>query len=154
MHTLTVSWSSMQGVLSYEECLERAREELRAKKGKHVDTLRILEFWKSRAHELEARLKRCVVPVVPQDTWHQPRGDVGVNVHSGLDSMAGAVTDVGEATMHEISPVKGADEDATCQIIADILGATCEDYSMPQRMVEAAAPVDGCDDVGDAPPAS
>ena len=59
MHTLTVGWSSMQGVLSYEERLERASEELRVKKGKHVDTLRMLEFWKSRAHELEVRLKRC-----------------------------------------------------------------------------------------------
>ncbi|KAJ8427790.1 hypothetical protein Cgig2_032849 [Carnegiea gigantea] len=32
------------GVLSYEERLERAREQLRAEKGKHIDTLRMLEF--------------------------------------------------------------------------------------------------------------
>jgi len=62
VHTLTVGWSSMQGVLSYEERLEQAREELRAEKGKHVDTLRMLEFWKSRVHDLKARLKRCATP--------------------------------------------------------------------------------------------
>ncbi|KAJ8420497.1 hypothetical protein Cgig2_006807 [Carnegiea gigantea] len=53
-------------------------EELHAKKGKHVDTLRMLEFWKSRAHELEARLKRCAEPYAQQDTRHQPGGDVRV----------------------------------------------------------------------------
>ena len=62
MHMLIIGWSSMQGGLSYEEHLERAREELHAKKGKHVDTLRMLEFWKNCPHELEARLKRCAAP--------------------------------------------------------------------------------------------
>jgi len=52
VHKLTISWSSMQGVMSYKERLERAREELRAEKGKHVDTLRMLEFRKSRVHKL------------------------------------------------------------------------------------------------------
>ncbi|KAJ8437854.1 hypothetical protein Cgig2_002988 [Carnegiea gigantea] len=143
-----------EGVLSYEERLERAREELRAKKGKDVDTLRTVEFWKSRAHEFEARLKRCAALAVPHGTWHQPGSDVGVDVQSGLDSMAGAVTDVGEATGHEISPVKGADEDGTCQTTADIPSATCDDQTTPQRMAEAAAPLDGCNDVGDAPQCS
>ena len=34
---------------------------------------------------------------------------------------------------------------------ADIPGATCDDQSTPERMAEVVAPVDGCDDVGDAP---
>ncbi|KAJ8422394.1 LOW QUALITY PROTEIN: hypothetical protein Cgig2_028209 [Carnegiea gigantea] len=113
-----------EGVLLYEERLERAREELRAKKGKHVGTLRILEFWKSRAHELEARLKRYAAPAVQQDTRHQLGGDVGVDIQSGLECLAGAVTDVAEASVHEISPGKGTNEDATCEIAADILGST------------------------------
>jgi len=44
VYKLTIIWCIMQGVLSYEEHLERARKELRAEKGKHVDTLRMLEF--------------------------------------------------------------------------------------------------------------
>jgi len=111
----------------------------------------MLEFWKSCAHELEARLKRCAAPPVQQDTRHQPGSDVGVDVQSGLESMAGAVTDVAEATMHEISTGNGADEDTTYETAADIPGATGDDQSTQERMTEAAAPVDCCDDVGDAP---
>ncbi|KAJ8430890.1 hypothetical protein Cgig2_003883 [Carnegiea gigantea] len=143
-----------EGVLSYEERLEQAREELRAEKGKPVDTLRMLEFWKSHVHELEARLKRCAAPAAQQDTRHQAGGDVGVDVHSGVDSMAGAVTDMGEATVYEISPSKGAQEDATCKTTAEIPGGTCDDQSMQERMVEANAPVDACDDAGDGPQCS
>ncbi|KAJ8442944.1 hypothetical protein Cgig2_019517 [Carnegiea gigantea] len=99
-----------EGVLSYEECLERAREELRAEKGKH----------KSRTNELEARLNMCAPP----------------------------------ATVHEFRAVKGGEEDATCQTTADIPGASCDAQSTPPRMVDAAAPVDDCDDVGDAPQCS
>ncbi|KAJ8425902.1 hypothetical protein Cgig2_012670 [Carnegiea gigantea] len=124
--------------LSYEECLERASEELRAEKGKHVDTLRMLEFWKSRAHELEARLKRCTAPTAPQDARHYPGGDVEVDAQSGLDSMVGAITNMGEAIVHESSLAKGADEDATCQTIAGIPGATYDDQSTPQRMAVSA----------------
>ena len=65
--------------------------------------------------------------------------------------MAGAVTDMGEATVYEISPGKDAEEDATCKTTADILGGTCDDQSTQERMTEADAPVDGCDDVGDGP---
>ncbi|KAJ8434762.1 hypothetical protein Cgig2_019687 [Carnegiea gigantea] len=129
-----VGWSSIQGVLSYEEHLEQAREKLRAEKGKH---------------ELKARLKRCTAPAAPQDTRHQPGDDVEVDVQSRLDSMEGAVTNAGEATVHEINPVKGTNEDATCQTTVDIPRATYDDQS--KRMAETAAPVDGCDDVGDAP---
>ncbi|KAJ8434227.1 LOW QUALITY PROTEIN: hypothetical protein Cgig2_005906 [Carnegiea gigantea] len=128
-----------EGMLSYEERLERACEELRAKKGKHVDTLRMLEFWKSHAHELEARLKRCAAPAAPQDTRPQPGGDVGVDVQNGLDSMARAVTDVGEATVHEISLVKGVDKDATCQTTANIPGDApqcSEPHVQPSAEVE------------------
>ncbi|KAJ8425386.1 hypothetical protein Cgig2_018475 [Carnegiea gigantea] len=108
----------------------------------------IKESEKSRAHELEARLKRCTAPAAPQDTPHQPGGDVGVDIQSGLDSMAGAVTNVGEATVYKISSVKVADEDTTCQTTANILGAICDDQSTSQRTAEAVTPVDGCDDVG------
>ncbi|KAJ8449610.1 hypothetical protein Cgig2_005632 [Carnegiea gigantea] len=114
----------LEGVLSYEEHLQRAREELRAEKGKHVDTLRMLEFWKSRAHELEARLKRCAEPDAQPNTRHQPGGDVGVDIQSGSECLAGAVTDVAEASVHEISLGKGADKDATCETAADIPGGT------------------------------
>ena len=62
MYTLTIVWCLMQGMLLYEERLERAREKLRVEKGKYVDTLRMLEFWKSRANALEARLKMCAAP--------------------------------------------------------------------------------------------
>ena len=151
MHALAISWSSMQGVLSYKDRLEQAYENLYAEKGRHVDILRMLKFWKSRAHELEARLKRCATPAAQQDTRHQPGVDIGVDIQSGLDSMAGAVTDVGEANVHEISSAKGADKDTACETATDFLGATYDDQSMPERMAEAAAPVDGCDDVGDGP---
>ncbi|KAJ8423572.1 hypothetical protein Cgig2_013325 [Carnegiea gigantea] len=47
-------------------------EELRAEKGKHVDALRMLEFWESHTHELEAQLNRYAAPAAQQDTRHQP----------------------------------------------------------------------------------
>ncbi|KAJ8429560.1 hypothetical protein Cgig2_010273 [Carnegiea gigantea] len=112
------------GVLSYEERLERVREELRAEKGKHVDTLRMSEFWKSRANELEARLKMCMAPSEAHDTWHQPGGDVGVH---------------------------GREEDATCPTTAHIPGASSNSQNTPTRIVDAAAPLNGCHDVGQAP---
>ncbi|KAJ8427850.1 hypothetical protein Cgig2_012550 [Carnegiea gigantea] len=114
-----------EGVLSYEEHLEQAHEELRAEKEKHVDTLRMLEFWKSRANELEARLKMYATPGEAQDIRHQPGGDVREDMQSdsGLESLARAVTNLGEATAHEFSAVKSGEEDATCQTIADIPGA-------------------------------
>jgi len=37
-----------------------------------------------------------------------------------VDSMTGAVTDMGEATAYEISSGKGAEEDATCETTTDI----------------------------------
>jgi len=82
VYTLIIVWCLMQAVLSYKERLERAREELCAKKGKHVDTLRRLEFWKSCANELEARLKMCTTLGEAQDTRHQPGGDDGEDVQS------------------------------------------------------------------------
>ncbi|KAJ8443110.1 hypothetical protein Cgig2_030878 [Carnegiea gigantea] len=132
------------GALSYEERLERAREELRAEKGKHVNTLRMLR---------KARLKMCAAPGEAQDTGHSPGGDVGKDVQSdsGLESLARAVTDLGEATTHEFSAVKGGEEDTTCQITTDIPGASCDAQSKPPRMVDAAALVDDCDGVWDAP---
>ncbi|KAJ8435238.1 hypothetical protein Cgig2_015641 [Carnegiea gigantea] len=98
------------GVLSYEERLERARDELRAEKGKHVDTLRMLEFWKSRANELEARLKMCAAPGETQNTGHQPRGDVGEDVQSdsGLESLARASTPLRMA--NAAAPVDDCDD--------------------------------------------
>jgi len=143
-------------VLSYEERLERAREELRAEKEKHVDTLRMLEFWKSRANELEARLKMYAALGEARDTGHQPGGDVGEDVQSDsrLKSLARAVTDFGEAIVHKFSVVKGGEEDATCQTTADIPGASCDAQSTPPRMADAAVPVDDHDDVGDAPQCS
>ncbi|KAJ8429583.1 hypothetical protein Cgig2_023789 [Carnegiea gigantea] len=137
-----------EGVLSYKERLERARKELRAEKGKHVDTLGMLKFGKSHANELEARLKMCAAPGEDQDTGYQPRGDVGEDVQSdsGLESLARAVIDLGKATAHEFSAVKGGEEDATCQTTADILGASCDAQSTSLRMADATAPVDDCDD--------
>ena len=113
----------------------------------------MLEFWKSHANELEARLKMCSAPGEAQAAGHQPRGDVSEDVQSdsGLESPARAVTDWGEATAQEFSAVKGGEEDATCQTTADIPGASCDTQSMPPRMADATAPVDDCDDVGDAP---
>ncbi|KAJ8427145.1 hypothetical protein Cgig2_005203 [Carnegiea gigantea] len=137
-----------KGVLSYEERLKRASKELRAEKGKHVDTLRMLEFWKSRANELAARLKMCAAPGEAQDTGHQLGGDVGEDVQSdsGLEPLARAVTDLEEATAYEFSALKGGEEDATCQTTADIPGASCDAQCTPPRMADAAAPVDDCDD--------
>ncbi|KAJ8432869.1 hypothetical protein Cgig2_033874 [Carnegiea gigantea] len=93
-----------EGVLSSELHLEQTHEELCAEKGKHVDTLRMLEFWKSHANELEARLKMCTVPGEAQDIGHQPGGDVGEDVQSdsGLESLARVVTDLGEAAAHDL----------------------------------------------------
>ncbi|KAJ8446521.1 hypothetical protein Cgig2_027483 [Carnegiea gigantea] len=115
-----------EGVLSYEERLQRAREELHAEKGKH-----------SRANELEARLKMCAAPCKAQDTGHQPGGDVRVDVQSdsGLESLARAITVLGEVTVH-------------------IPGASCDAQNTPPRIVDAAAPLNGCDNRGDAPQCS
>jgi len=44
VYKLIIAWCIMHGVLSYEEHLERACEDLCAKKGKHIDTLRMQEF--------------------------------------------------------------------------------------------------------------
>ncbi|KAJ8425359.1 hypothetical protein Cgig2_032875 [Carnegiea gigantea] len=135
-----------EGVLSYEEHLERACAELRAEKGKHVDILRMLEFWKSHANELEATLKMYVALGEAQDIGHQSGGNVGEDVRSdsGMESLA----------REEFSTVKCGEEDATCQTIADIPGASCDAQSTSPRMADAAAPVDDCDDVGDAPQCS
>ena len=121
-------------MLSYEERLEWAREELCAKKGKHVDTLRMLKFWKSSANKLEVRLKICAAPGEAQDTEHQPGGDVGENVQSdsGLESLVRVVTKLGEATTHEFSAVKGGEEDVTYQTTTDIPGASCDAQSTPR----------------------
>ncbi|KAJ8431690.1 hypothetical protein Cgig2_006546 [Carnegiea gigantea] len=109
-----------------------------------------------RANELEARLKMCAAPGEARGTGHQPRGDVGEDVQSdsGLESLARVVTDLGEATAHEFNAVKGGEEDATCQTTADIPGASCDTQSMPSRMANVVAPVDDCDDIGDAPQCS
>jgi len=47
----------LQGVLSYEERLQRAREELRRERAEQRATLSDLEYWRTRAQELEAKLK-------------------------------------------------------------------------------------------------
>ena len=47
----------VQGVLSYEERLKRAREDVRNERAKHDATLASLEFWRTRAKELEAKLQ-------------------------------------------------------------------------------------------------
>ena len=93
----------------------------------------------------------CAAPGEAQDTGHQPRGDVGEDVQSdsGLESLARAVTNLGEAITHKFSAFKGGEEDATCQTTADILGVSCDAQSMPPRMADAAAPIDNCDDLGD-----
>jgi len=65
--------------------------------------------------------------------------------------MARAVTDLGEATAHDFSAVNGGEEAATCQTIVHIPGANFDVQNMPSRITDAAAPFDGCDDVGDAP---
>ncbi|KAJ8427980.1 hypothetical protein Cgig2_017467 [Carnegiea gigantea] len=168
VYMLTTDWCLIRGVLLYKERLERAHEELRAEKGKHVDILRTLEFWKSHANELEARLKMCATPDEAQDTRYQPGGDVGKDVQSdsGFESLARAVTDLGEVTAYEFNAVKCGEDDATCQTTADILSASCDAQStppkmvdaaasgMPPKMVDAAASVDDCDDIGDAPQCS
>ena len=153
MYKLIIFLCIMQGVFSYEERLERAREDLRVEKWKHVGTLRMPEFWKSRANELEARLKMYAALGEARDTGHQPGGDVGVHVQgdSGLESLARAVIDLGEATTRDFSAVKGGDEDPTCQTTAHILSATCDAQDTATRIVDATASLDGCDDVGDAP---
>jgi len=47
----------MQGVLSYEEKLQRAREELAIRAWEAWGTRNRVAFWQSRAKELEARLQ-------------------------------------------------------------------------------------------------
>ena len=47
----------MQGVLSYEERLQRAREEARSARLKFDSTVKELQFWHARAKELEGRLQ-------------------------------------------------------------------------------------------------
>ena len=47
----------MQGVLSYEERLQRAREEARSARLKFDSTVKELQFWRARAKELEGRLQ-------------------------------------------------------------------------------------------------
>ncbi|KAJ8426989.1 LOW QUALITY PROTEIN: hypothetical protein Cgig2_033847 [Carnegiea gigantea] len=81
-----------KGVLLYEEHLERAREELRVEKEKHITTERKLQFWMTRAKELEARLNMGKAHGHHPDAVLQPGGDVGVDVHneSGLEALARA----------------------------------------------------------------
>ena len=68
----------------------------------------------------------CAAPGEAQDTGHQPRGDVGEDVQSdsGLESLEKVVTNLGEATAHNFSAVKGGEEAATCQITMHIAGAS------------------------------
>ena len=47
----------MQGVLSYEERLQRAREEARSARLKLDSTVKELQFWRARAEELQGRLQ-------------------------------------------------------------------------------------------------
>ena len=47
----------VQGVLSYDERLQRAQEELQIEHGKHEGILNSLEIWRTRGKELEARLQ-------------------------------------------------------------------------------------------------
>jgi len=47
----------LQGVLSYEERLHRAREELRMERAKQRAAVSDVEFWRRRAQESEAKLK-------------------------------------------------------------------------------------------------
>jgi len=49
--------NDLQGVLSYEERLQRAREELRRERAEQRATLSDLQYWRTRAKELEAKLK-------------------------------------------------------------------------------------------------
>jgi len=47
----------VQGVLSYEERLQRAREEARSAQLKFDATAKDLQFWRAHAKELEGRLQ-------------------------------------------------------------------------------------------------
>jgi len=78
VHLLTIVWCIMQGVLSFGERLEWAREELCAEQGKHLDTEKRIQFWMTCAKELEASLNMCQAHGKHQDAGHQLGGDVGV----------------------------------------------------------------------------
>jgi len=49
---------------------------------------------------------------------------VDVQSDSGLESLEKVVTNLGEATAHNFSAVKGGEEAATCQITMHIAGAS------------------------------
>ncbi|KAJ8453380.1 LOW QUALITY PROTEIN: hypothetical protein Cgig2_008264 [Carnegiea gigantea] len=129
-------------LLDGEERLERAREELHAEKGKHIDTEKRLKFWMTHVKELDARLNICEAHREHQDARHQPGGDVWVGVHSesGMETLARAGNDVRE--------LKGGEEDATFPTIGHILGDSCEGQNMATMTVDAVTSPENCVNVG------
>lgn len=91
-----------------------------------------------------------------QDIAHEPRGDVGVNIHSEcrLESLTRAGNDLRKETEHDRSEVKGREEDATSPTRVHILGDSTEGQNMAMRIIVGAAPLNVCDDGGQAPQCS
>ncbi|KAJ8426136.1 LOW QUALITY PROTEIN: hypothetical protein Cgig2_022433 [Carnegiea gigantea] len=131
-----------EGVLSFEEHLEQACEELCAEKGKHIDTEKRLQFWMSHAKELETRLKMFEAQGKHQNAGHQLGGDVGVGVYSesGLETLVRIGNDLRQATERDSSELKAGEEDAMFLTTGHILGDSYEGQNMATRTVDAAAP--------------
>ena len=87
----------MQAVLSYEERLQRVRQELREEREKHGVTCSRLQFWQSRAKELEARLEVYEGKQGGEDLKSSPSDnaceDLGAHGSPGRPGFDGGVQD-------------------------------------------------------------
>ncbi|KAJ8428612.1 hypothetical protein Cgig2_026157 [Carnegiea gigantea] len=103
-----------EGVLSYEERLHRARQEAHEEREKLRQTERRPQFWMSRAHELEARLKLSKAPATQEEGGEQPGGDVGeaIQIETEMECLGQSGIDLGEAVEHGSRKGDGGAADA------------------------------------------
>ena len=104
----------MEGVLSYEERLHRALQEAHKEREKLRQTQRRLQFWMSRAHELQARLKLSKAPTTQKGGGEKPGGDVGeaIQTETEMECLGQPGIDLGEAVEHGSKEGDGGAADA------------------------------------------
>ncbi|KAJ8441664.1 hypothetical protein Cgig2_019051 [Carnegiea gigantea] len=101
------------GVLSYEDRLHRARQEAHEEREKLRQTERRLQFWMSRVHELEARLKLSKA-LATQEEGEQLGGDIGeaIQIETKMECLGRPGIDLGEAVEHGSREGDGGAPDA------------------------------------------
>jgi len=104
----------MQGVLSYEERLQRARQDAHEEQEKLRQMERRLQFWMGCAHELEARLKLSKAPAMQEERGEQPGGDVGeaIQIETEMECLGRLGIDLGKAVEHGSREGDGGAPDA------------------------------------------